>query len=286
MDIASLKIFRAVAEEKSVSRAAEKLNCVQSNVTARVRQLENELNTLLFYRRKRGMALTPAGKTLLGYADRVIQLVNEAEKAVRETDSVSGSISIGATESTAAVRLPPVLSKYHRDYPEVEITISTGKTEGLILNVLDYKLDGAFVSGCVEHSEIEQRPIVNEELVIVTEPKVASIESVESPTLLVSPWGCAYRAALENWLRESGIVPYKIMEFGTLEGIIGCVAAGMGITMFPKSIIVNLNYIHKVNMHPIPDALSAMPITFVRRKDALLTKAMSVFIQTAVETYS
>jgi len=286
MDIASLKIFRAVAEEESVSRAADKLNCVQSNVTARLRRLETELDTSLFYRKKRGMVLTPAGKTLLIYADKVIRLMNEAEKAVKETGAVSGAITVGATESAAAVRLPPVLSKYLRDYPDVEITISTGRTEPLIRSVLDYKLDGAFVTGCVEHPEIEQKTFVNEELVIVTEARVTSIEAVENPTLLVSNLGCPFRAVLENWLRESGIMPRKIMEFGTLEGIIGCVSAGMGITMFPRSIIINLNYLDKVNMHSMPEALSAMPITFIRRKDAFLTKAMSVFIQTALEMYS
>jgi DNA-binding transcriptional LysR family regulator len=286
MDIGSLRIFRAVAAEESVSRAADKLNCVQSNVTARLRQLEDELGALLFYRKKRGMILTPAGKTLLIYADKVIQLMNEAEIAVRETGAVSGSITIGATESAAAVRLPPVLSKYHRDYPEVEITISTGRTEGLIRSVLDYRLDAAFVTGCVEHPEVEQKVFVTEELVMVTESCITSIKAVEKPTLLVSSLGCPYRAVLENWLRQSGIMPYKIMEFGTLEGIIGCVSAGMGITVFPKSIIVNLNYLDKVNMLPMPAELANMPITFIRRRDALLTKAMSMFIETALEMYS
>ena len=85
MDIGLLRVFQAVAAEGSVSKASERLNCVQSNVTARLGQLENELETQLFYRKKRGMALTPAGRVLLEYANRAIHLIREAEIAVRDT---------------------------------------------------------------------------------------------------------------------------------------------------------------------------------------------------------
>ena len=209
MDIGLLRVFQAVAAEGSVSKASERLHCVQSNVTARVRQLENELETPLFYRKKRGMALTPAGRVLLEYATRALHLIREAEIAVRDTGEVTGALSIGSTESTAAVRLPLVLTHYHREYPSVEITLSTGPSEELIEKVLDYKLDGAFVCGPLEHAEIEQRPILEEELVIVTDIRIETLEVLGNLTLVVFPEGCAYRAVLENWLRRSGIVPVQ-----------------------------------------------------------------------------
>jgi len=65
--------------------------------------------------------------------------------------------------------------------------------------------------------------------------------------------GCTYRVIIENWLREAGIVPYSMTEFGTLEGILGCVAAGMGVTLLPCSVVMDLNYISKVNAHKISD---------------------------------
>jgi len=285
MDVSLLRVFKAVADEESVSRAAERLNCVQSNVTARVRQLENELETPLFYRRKRGMTLTPAGKVLLEYADRALRLMKEAEMAVRDTGRVKGPLSIGSTESAAAVRLPLVLTHYHREYPDVAITLSTGLSDKLIQEVLDYKLDGAFVSGVLGHSDIEQIAIVTEELVVVTEAKIESLEAIENPTLLVFPAGCAYRAVLENWLRMTGVVPYKVMELRTLDGILGCVAAGMGITISPRSVITHLNYVGTVNMHEIAEPLGALPTLFIRRKNAVETRAIKALIQVAQDLY-
>lgn len=286
MDVGLLRIFRAVATEGSVSKASQRLHCVQSNVTTRLRQLENELETALFYRQKTGMKLTPAGRILLEYADRAIHLMREAEIAVRDTGQVKGSLCIGSTESAAAVRLPIVLTHYHREYPDVEIRLSTSTSDKLIREVLDYNLDGAFVSGVVEHSDIEQKLIVNEELVIVTDTKVESLEALESPTLLVFPDGCAYRAALENWLRHTGILPYKVMEFRTLDGILGCVAAGMGVSISPRSVITNLNYVSTVNMHKIAEPFGELPTLFIRRRSTVKTRAINAFIQLATDLYA
>ncbi len=285
MDVGLLRIFHAVATEGSVSKASHRLHCVQSNVTTRLRQLENELDTALFYRQKTGMALTPAGKILLEYADRAIHLMKEAEIAVRDTGEVKGHLSLGSTESAAAVRLPPVLTRYHREYPSVEITLSTSTSDKLIKEVLDYKLDGAFVCGLHEHPDIEQKLIVNEELVIVTESKRESLESLANPTLLVFPYGCAYRAALEAWLRHIGIVTYKLMELRTLDGILGCVTAGMGITMSPRSVITSLRYIGAVNTHKIAEPFGSLPTVFIRRRSAVRTRAINALIQVAAALY-
>lgn len=282
MDTGLLRVFSSVAREGSVTRAAKTLHCVQSNVTARIRQLENDLEAQLFYRTKRGMVLTPEGRILFEYADRILNLTEEAEKVVRDSASARGPLVIGTIESTAAVRLPRILSSYRRNYPQVEITIRTGTTEELVNGVLSYKLDGAFVGGKVKHSEIEQQPLVSEEMVIVTEAKISSLQGLENPTLLVFRKGCSYRALLENWLHEAGILPYSTMEFGILDGILGCIAAGMGITMFPLSVIESLGYADKITCHRVSGTSLHVPTMFIRRKNAVVTKAMEAFLQTAL----
>ncbi len=83
MDFTALEIFKAVAAEGSVTRAAEQLGRVQSNVTTRIQQLEEQLGTPLFLRQGRRMVLTPAGESLRGYADRLLALAEEARQAVR-----------------------------------------------------------------------------------------------------------------------------------------------------------------------------------------------------------
>ncbi|WP_036704760.1 LysR family transcriptional regulator, partial [Paenibacillus graminis] len=95
MDIGLLKVFQAAAEEGSISKAAQRLNYVQSNVTARIQQLEQELKTPLFYRHSRGITLTSAGQTLMEYTLKIINLLEEAAQAVLDSPVPKGSITVG-----------------------------------------------------------------------------------------------------------------------------------------------------------------------------------------------
>lgn len=100
MDAAHLRVFEAVARQGGMNRAAEELHTVQSNVTARIRLLEEELGRPLFRRHSRGVALTAAGQRLLPYAVRVRQLLAEARRAVEDGGEPSGPLAIGSLETT------------------------------------------------------------------------------------------------------------------------------------------------------------------------------------------
>jgi len=105
MDIAALEIFRAVVSEGGITRAAERLHRVQSNVTTRIRQLEESVGVPLFIRDRKRLLLTPAGEVLLDYSERILGLVQEARQAVLP-QGPRGRLRVGAMESTAASRLP------------------------------------------------------------------------------------------------------------------------------------------------------------------------------------
>jgi DNA-binding transcriptional LysR family regulator len=280
VDLRLLKIFKSVAQEKGMAKAAKKLNYVQSNITARIHDLEDALETQLFYRKKRGVELTPAGKMLLIYTDKILQLTKEAQKAVRETHrGVQGPLSIGAKQSVAAVRLPSALARYRLAYPLVDLELTTDSTGKLVTKVLEYELDGALVSGRIDHDQIDQEEIFPEELVLVTARQVNCIAEIRDPVLIVCPEGCTHRAVLENWVREKGIIPQKILKFEGLEAILGCVAAGMGITLLPRSAIEKLNHFENLNTHDIDPKVRQLPTTFIRRKDTIVTKALEAFLQ-------
>lgn len=281
MDLGALRIFAAVAEEGSISKAARRLDYVQSNVTARIQHLEDDLQTPLFYRRQRGMVLTPAGRTLLGYAESLLHLADEARRAVQDEGACRGSLALGAMETTAAVRLPPILARFHQAWPDVELSLATGPSAELIDRVLDYSIDGAFVGGAVRHAEIEQETLFAEELVLVTDRQVTEPAQMAQRTMLVFRQGCTYRARLEQMLREYGLLPYKIMEFGTVEAILGCVAAGMGVSLFPHFVLARSPYQKVLRMHPLPDHLARVPTMFIRRRDGLRTRAMAAFLEMA-----
>src|SRR6185436_2375203 len=104
------------------------------NVTTRIKQLEEKLGTKLFLRAGRRLALSAEGRRLLPYAEQLLRLSTEAEAALRD-GSPRGSLRIGALESTAASRLPPVLSRYHQRYPQVRIELVTGTSGALVSRV-------------------------------------------------------------------------------------------------------------------------------------------------------
>src|SRR5688572_27789781 len=165
MDLIALTIFKALAEQGSVTRAAAALNRVQSNVTTRVKQLEARLGTQLFRRQGRKLVLSAEGKLLLGYAERLLQLSAEAQAALQGR-APQGVLKIGALESTAATRLPPVLARFHKAHPAVRLELATGTTAALATRVLRGELDAAFIAEPFSARNLAAEPAFVEELEI------------------------------------------------------------------------------------------------------------------------
>ncbi|MCS7463698.1 LysR family transcriptional regulator [Paenibacillus doosanensis] len=282
MDLHALKIFQTVTQTGSITRAAQELNYAQSNVTTKIQQLEQHFQTALFYRHNRGITLTAKGRTLLDYTERIFQLIEESSKAMRDEDTPSGPLRIGSMETTAAVRLPDALAQYHHRYPGVDLTLVTGPTEQHLHSVLHYELDGAFVAGPVDHPELAQETVLQEELALITDaahPPIGSVKELRNRTLLVFRSGCSYRAKLQQWLHHEGVYPDKMMEFGSLEAILGCVRAGLGISLLPLSVVERQVADGTLRVHPASYPFARVDTVFIRRKDALMTAALLRFIE-------
>lgn len=281
MDLQSLRFFQAVAELGSISKAAKELNYAQSNLTSKIQQLETSLQTTLFYRHNRGTTLTDKGKILLSYTNELFQLLNEMKEVMNDDQTPKGSLVIGSMETTAAVRLPSLFSKFHREYPAVDLTLKTGPTEQNVQNVIHYELDGAFVAGPIEHPDLTYKTLIEEELVLVTDrshQSLSSLKEIKNRTILVFRNGCSYRARFEDWLQHEGIVPEKIMEFGTLDGIIGCISAGLGISLLPRSVVDKHVKEGLLIKHSIPERYGKVNTIFVYRKDKYLSASLEKFI--------
>src|SRR5947209_9754902 len=143
VELTDLQTFAAVARTGGITRAAEALNTVQSNVTQRIKALEAEIGAALFERHSRGMTLTGAGRRLLPYAQRMAALSHEALLAARDDGDAKGPLAIGSMETTAAVRLPSLLAEFHRRFPAVRLSLRTSTTADLVAAVLDGTLNGA-----------------------------------------------------------------------------------------------------------------------------------------------
>src|SRR3954471_4764600 len=200
MDLSDLQIFSAVVREDSVTRAAESLHRVQSNVTTRIRQLEEDLSVVLFIRRGKRLHLAPAGRVLLNYAERLLALADEARGAVRDAKP-RGTFRLGAMESTAAVRLPGLLSEYHRRHPGVVLELRTGNPLVLGAAILAGELDAALVAEPIADAPFEKTFAFDEELVIVAAAGHPPIGKNNAPprAIIVFEHGCPHRKRLEEW---------------------------------------------------------------------------------------
>jgi DNA-binding transcriptional LysR family regulator len=284
MDTESLATFAAVARAGGITRAAQSLNTVQSNVTARIKHLEAELGRPLFRRHSRGITLTPAGAQLLPYAERIGHLLEEARRAATDDPLPKGKLQIGSMETTAALRLPDVLSAYAAACPQVDLVLQTGPTAQLVNDVLERRLEGALVAGPVEHPDLIADKVVEEELAIIAAPGIRSLSaaiSADDTKILVFRAGCSYRIRLDRFLAERGVASIRRLELGTLEGIIGCVAAGMGISLLPKAVVETAAREKRVSVHTLRPQDAKVATVFIRRHDAFVSTALSRFLECA-----
>jgi DNA-binding transcriptional LysR family regulator len=282
MDATDLKVFEAVARHGSMNRAAAELNTVQSNITARVRALELELGVLLFQRHARGVTVTPAGRRMLPFSARIARLLSDAKAAARDDGVPGGVLEVGTLETTAALRLPSALASFANAYPNVRLVITTGTTCSLIEDVVECRLEGAFVAGPVDHPDLQQESLFREELVLVTPRSIRGIEdlsSINDLKTIVFRIGCSYRTRLENLLNKAGILVAQPLEFGSIEAILGCVAAGVGITLLPKGVVVQAWRDGQVAMHELDPEIAEVQTVFIRRADGYVSSALSAFLQ-------
>jgi DNA-binding transcriptional LysR family regulator len=257
LDLEALEIFRAVAAENSVTKAARRLARVQSNVTTRIQQLEGDLNTILFLRDGKRMTLTAEGEELLGYAEQLLALSEEARQAMRPRQP-GGTLRIGAMESTAATRLPHLFAQYHTRWPDVDLAISTGTTLSLLDEVRSRTVDCALVADPAAmacrpddaeplDSQLQAVPVFSEQLMLVLPPghrAVDAAQDVQLMTLAGFARGCAYRQIAENWLSANDAAAardIKVLEVGSYHAILACVAAGSCMAVMPQSVLALQN---------------------------------------------
>lgn len=279
MQFKSLRIFLTVAETGSFVAAAERLHTVQSNVTAHIKKLETELGAQLVDRNGR-TRLTSAGHALRDYADRILRAHDEALSLFKGRRSPGGTLRIGAMETTTALRLPPILAAFHARHPEVEIKLTTGPTADLSAGLLEGGFDCVFIAGKLEHRRFHLFKAFTEQLVLVASEPLAEMppsEQLLSTTFLAFRQGCSYRQRIELLLSSCGISAARIIEFGSLDAILGCVAAGMGYAVLPKSTIDTQRHRFDIHSLELPESVAIVDTYFAAAEPETWTPALASF---------
>jgi DNA-binding transcriptional LysR family regulator len=267
MNFADLQVFKSVVDEGGVIRAASKLHRVPSAVTTRIKQLEASMGVKLFHRDKQRLHLSPAGELLLGYAERLIQLSDEARDVVSGT-TPRGTFKLGALESTTASRLPPILAGFHSRHPDVRLELTTGTNDALLGQLNERKLDAAFIAEPPGGQALEYIPVFSERLTLISsadQPPIKRPRDIEGLSLIAFPEGCAYRRVLQRWLGVDSLVSFRVLELSSYHAIVACVTAGTGIALMPESVIEAMPHV-KVRQHPIPKAQSQITTPLVWRR--------------------
>jgi DNA-binding transcriptional LysR family regulator len=266
MNLSDLEVFRTVANEGGIVKAARKLHRVPSNITKRIQQLEAALGAPLFVRARQRLFVSPNGELLLSYANRLLQLADEARAAVSGVPP-RGTLRLGSLESTSASRLPALLARFHQRYPDVRIELSSGTNDALTAAVVDRRLDAAFVAERPASPDLSHLPVFAERLVLITalaHRPVQRPRDIAGDSLIAFPSGCAYRRVLERWLGDRGLASTRSLDMASYHAIVACVASGTGVAVVPESVLDAVRS-PPVMRHRLPRVLSDIVTPFIWR---------------------
>lgn len=268
MEFSQLRIFQAVAEEGSITRAAERLHRVPSNLSTRLKQLEEQLGVELFVRERQRLQLSPAGKVLLDYTGKLFALRDQASAAVMGGQP-AGDFVLGTLYSTAAIHLPALLARYHKQYPAVNLQVQSGPSGELLEGLVSGRLDAALVDGPPQLAGIDGVPLCDERLVLISEadhPPIRSAKEVEGRAVFTFRHGCAYRARLEAWFVHYQAAMGRAMEIESYQGMLACVIAGSGVALMSESMLASLPGRESVAVHPLAEPFASATTWLMWRK--------------------
>jgi DNA-binding transcriptional LysR family regulator len=245
MTLHQLRIFLAVARHLSYSRAAEELRLTQPAVSAQVRELERHLGGVFFERIGRAIRLTEAGAELLGYAEKVCTLVDEACLAMEEFGGLSrGRVAVAAVSTAGAYVLPPLLGAFRERHPEIRISLEVANRAVCERRLLRSEVDLVVMGRVPEEIPHEAAPFLADELVVIAAPShpLVGAKDIVAARLAAEPFilrevGSGTRLNAEEFLRQRGIGAPVGLELGDNSAVKEAVAAGLGIALLSRHAI-------------------------------------------------
>jgi DNA-binding transcriptional LysR family regulator len=277
MDFVDLKVFKTVVDEGAITKAARKLHRVPSGVTTRIKQLEESLGVTLFHRERQRLYLSPTGQLLFTYAERLIQLADEA-RAVVSGGMLKGTLKLGSLESTVASRLPHILVEFHRRHPEIRLELVTGTNDELMNRLADRQLDAAFTAEPPAGRGFEHMSAFPERLVLISSRDrlpIRRARDAQADSLIAFPEGCAYRRVLQRWLGRESLATLRVLELNSYHAIVACVSSGAGIALMPESVLETMPNA-QVLRHAIPKAQARITTPLVWRRGEVLPSVLAM----------
>lgn len=244
MEFYQLRTFLVISEVGSLTKAVDKLWLTQPAISRQVQALEASLGVVLFERTRRSMRLTDAGVVLQKYAERCMSLIVDCEQALEEVRvGTVGHIHLGVGGTHPMYELPELLQSFASRFPDVEVSVRTGRSQEIIDSVHERQLDLAFIRTPIADPGIHSVYLYEEPIILVAQPgqcKVDSsleLEDVLSYPIILFPKGTSFRKQVDTMFSKIQITPRIRLETDSVEEIRRFVALGMGIAFLPASTV-------------------------------------------------
>jgi len=241
MDLAELKIFLAVAHERSFSRAAAKVHRTQPAVSQAVRRLETELGEQLFDRSSKTGTLTEAGRMLQNYGQRLVRLAEETESAVRDLrDLRRGRVLIGANEA-AVHTLLPLVARFREQYPDITIDVRRVPARQIAVEVLQGSLDFGALTFHPNEPGLLEVPVGSDELVLLAPPshrlakrREVKMEDIAEENVVAHNDPSPARERVLRLFEERHVPLRMVIALPSLDGIKRAVELQLGVALLPR----------------------------------------------------
>lgn len=244
-----LRVFRAVAHHLSFSRAAEDLLLTQPAVTQQIKALEDEYGVPLFDRSGGRITLTPAGRALLPYAEKLKAISDEAAAALGAVvGRQSGPLTLGASQTVAQYVLPGIMAAFLKQYPLVRISTVSGNTDEILDAVVARRAEIALIEGPPMRKDVRVEPFMRDEMLLVVPAshewadREVSLAELQQAPLLMRELGSGSRRVVESALAKVGVRRKQLriaFEFDSTEGLLSAVEAGLGVTFVSRWAVRN-----------------------------------------------
>ena len=272
-----LLVLLEATRSGSLTQAAQRLNTVQPNVTARIRKLEQALGAKLLQRHARGVRPTPAGEAALAIATRLSQVMDDLRAEFRTRGTARrAKVRVGAIETVAASHLQPLVVAFTRRHPNVELSVHTASSLTLLKQLSQRELDVVFVSRAAGSENIASQHVFRDDLTIIAAPAIRSFAKLlEEPRgelkIVVQRLGCSYTARLLTYIGAHSKRKYRLLEAGTLESVLSLVEAGAGIATLPQAFVEAQRAGRKIRRFCLPRGIRVIDTYMAFRTDERAT---------------
>jgi DNA-binding transcriptional LysR family regulator len=285
LNLHHVRLFAAVAQHASFTRAAAALNMSQPAVSKALGELERQVGLPLFDRTGRAVRLTDAGEALYARARELFGIERAAEHELREMRGLErGLLRVGASTTIATYLLPPLLGAFHAGHPRVELRVSSANTRAIVRMLLEWRIDVALVEGPVSHPRIEVRPWKDDELVVIgaaTHPLIGSravpVKTLVEEQFIVREPGSGTREVAERALAEHGVRLRRTMRIGGTEAIKQAVAAGLGLAIVSRAAAADQLALGRIGIVVVEDVAIRRTFTRLRLRGSMPTASARAF---------